>query len=195
MLYRTISYYLDEDSNRLLPTCDNNVTLANDFTDFFLQKIYQIRDDIENDPTVDISLRSDYQSSCNSSFFHFDTLTDEDILKLVSQMPCKLNNDDPILLSYLKEHASYFLPSLKHIVNLSLQSGLFPQLLKHGKVTPILKSRNLDSELHKNFQPVTTLPFLSKLLEKAASSQLVSYLECSSLLPEYQSAYLEDHSC
>ena len=195
MLYRTISYYLDEDSTKLLPTYDNKLTLANDFTDFFLQKINQIRNDIENDPYVDVTMRLNYQSSCNSNFFHFNILTDEDILKLVTQMPCKLNGDDPILLSYLKEHSAYFIPSLNHIVNLSLQSGVFPQLLKHGKVSPILKTRNSDSELLKNFRPITTLPFLSKLLERAASSQLVSYLECNNLIPKYQSAYLKDHSC
>ena len=110
-------------------------------------------------------------------------------------MPCKMNNDDPIPLSYMKSNIASFVPSLKHIINLSLQSGIFPSDLKHGRITPILKSHKLDPEQLSSYQPVTTLPFLSKLLEKAASSQLMSYLECNSLIPTYQSAYLKDHSC
>ena len=42
---------------------------------------------------------------------------------------------------------------------------------------------------------MTTLPFLSKLLEKSVSTQLVSYLEQAGLIPQFQSAYLKGHSC
>ena len=98
-------------------------------------------------------------------------------------MPCKLNSTDPILLSYVKDNLQAFTPSIHHILNLSLQSGLFPDSLKHGRIAAILKSQNSDIEVYKNYRPVTTLPFLSKLLEKAASSQIVSYLENQSLIP------------
>ena len=195
MLFRSINYYLDDEVSKLLPSHTNPLTLANEFGDFFLQKINQIRADIDNDSSIDVTLRCAYHDSCCSSFSDFNVLTNDDTLKLITEMPCKLNDADPILLSYLKEHVTYFLPSLNHIVNLSLQSGRFPDLLKHGKVSPILKSRSADSEIHNNFRPVTTLPFLSKLLEKAASSQLISYLDYNDLIPTYQSAYLKAHSC
>ena len=110
-------------------------------------------------------------------------------------MPCKLNSCDPIALDYLKENISCFSRPLHHIVNLSLQSGIFPGSLKHGVISPILKSPSCDTEVHKNFRPVTTLTFLSKLLEKAAHTQITAYLENKSLIPEYQSAYLKAHSC
>ena len=197
MLYRTVKYYLDDDSCRLLPTCENDETLANVFTNFFLQKIVKIREDIDNDSSIDISLRSTHHTPYigSNQFSSFNLLAQDDIVRLVNEMACKLNNDDPILLSYLKQHVSYFAPALEYIVNMSLQSGVFPDLLKHGNVSPIIKSKSADKEIHSNFRPVTTLPFLSKLLEKAASTQLLSYLESNDLIPQYQSAYLKGHSC
>ena len=110
-------------------------------------------------------------------------------------MPCKLSYFDPIPLSYLKENVSCFVTSLQHIINISLQSGIFPDDLKHGSITPILKSTDLDIDSLGSYRPVTTLPFLSKLLEKAASLQVISYLQSQNLIPHYQSAYLKSHSC
>ena len=197
MIYRTISHYLDEDSSKTLPSGFDDLNLANMFADFFVGKVDNIRTDIDNDPSVDLSLRSAYHTtySSNSQFSVFSPLSNQDIVKLISEMPCKLNNADPIPLSYLKSNMSLFLPSLKHIINSSLISGIFPDLLKHGNISPILKSRTLDPDSFSNYRPVTTLPFLSKLLEKAASSQIVTYLESHDLIPKYQSAYLKAHSC
>ena len=45
-----------------------------------------------------------------------------------------------------------------------------------------------------NFRPVSNLSFISKLLEKVVSRQLVNYLDVSRLLPKFQSAYRADHS-
>ena len=82
-----------------------------------------------------------------------------------------------------------------YIANLSLQRGFFPNSLKHDSITPVLKSSDCDIESLNSYRPVTTLPFLSKFLEKAASSQIISYLESQNLIPLYQSAYLKSHSC
>ena len=196
LVYKTANHYLDDADSRCLPSCKDNLTLANDFADFFLDKIIKIRHSIENDPQVDTSLRCSLHTEFEGSgFSSFCLLSDNDVLDLVNKMACKLNSADPIPLSYLKDNIQIFLPALNQIVNLSLQSGIFPDSLKHGRVTPIAKARDVDTEKHKNFRPVTTLMFLSKLLEKAASTQLISYLENESLIPLYQSAYLKSHSC
>ena len=79
----------------------------------------------------------------------FQSLSEDAVLKLVDEMKCKLNVNDPIHLSYLKNNISQFIPYLQHIVNSSLESGIFPDDLKHGSVSPIIKSEDSDSELQK----------------------------------------------
>ena len=196
LVYKTANHYLDESQSRCLPSGKDNLSIANDFADFFLSKINNIRIAIENDPDVDTRLRQSLHSRYQGNGFStFNLLSESDVLQLCNAMPLKLNSADPIPLSYVKENIQLFIPSLHHLLNISLQSGIFPDSLKHGRISPILKAKNADVEVHNNFRPVTTLPFLSKLLEKAASTQIVSYLESQSLIPLYQSAYLKAHSC
>lgn len=52
------------------------------------------------------------------------------------------------------------------IVNTSLLTGLFPTILKHATVTPLLKKTNLDRSIIDNYRPISNLPFLGKILEK-----------------------------
>ena len=196
LIYKTANYFVNDKKTRCLPSCTDDLTLANDFTQFFIDKINTIRADIENDSTVNIQLRTSLHTQfTGDGLSAFNIVPVDDVIKLVGQMPCKLNSHDPISLDYLKENISCFAEPLHHIVNISLQSGVFPDSLKHGSVSPIVKSPSSDIEVHNDFRPVTTLPFLSKLLEKAAHSQITTYLESQSLIPKYQSAYLKSHSC
>ena len=88
-----------------------------------------------------------------------------------------------------------FIPILRSAINKSFNQGIFPNSLKHGTVQPVLKSKDADIENLKNYRPVTNTTFLAKLVEKAANTQLVNYLESNSLFPAHQSAYRKHHSC
>ena len=52
----------------------------------------------------------------------------------------------------------------------------------------------LDSNILKNFRPISNLPFLSKILEKVVLCQLQQHLYDNKLLEANQSAYRKDHS-
>ncbi len=45
-----------------------------------------------------------------------------------------------------------------------------------------------------NYIPISNLPFLSKILEKVASSQLYSFLEKNYILEDFQSGFRQSHS-
>ena len=52
------------------------------------------------------------------------------------------------------------------IINDSLISGVFPSFYKSAIVKPLLKKSTLYPNDMKNYQPVTNLSFMSKILEK-----------------------------
>ena len=85
------------------------------------------------------------------------------------------------------------LPAITNIVNLSLSSSTIPQQFKDA-VTPILKKASLNPEILKIYRPVSNLPYISKIIEKAASLQISSHLEKNDLSDIYQSAYKKQHS-
>ena len=54
---------------------------------------------------------------------------------------------------------------------------------------------NLDPECLKNYRPISNTPTLSKIIEKAALSQMNSHLFTHSLHTSTQSGYKKNHSC
>ena len=79
------------------------------------------------------------------------------------------------------------------MLNLSMQTGEFPEVWKEALVTPILKREGLDT-IFKNYRPISNLIFASKLVERAVADQLYSFMAENRLLPELQSAYRPGHS-
>ena len=69
-----------------------------------------------------------------------------------------------------------------------------PKQFKNAVVTPILKKASLNPEILKNYRPVSNLPFVSKIVEKAVALQISSHLEKNDLYDIFQSAYKKQHS-
>lgn len=82
---------------------------------------------------------------------------------------------------------------LLHICNFSLTTGVFPTAWKNSVIRPIPKSRDRPLALN-NLRPITTPPFLSKILEKMCADQLVRFLNSHNLLSKFQSGFRRDHS-
>jgi hypothetical protein len=52
----------------------------------------------------------------------------------------------------------------------------------------------LDSELYKNYRPVSNLIFLSKLVERCVASRLENHMKTNSLESKHEYAYKKFHS-
>ena len=88
----------------------------------------------------------------------------------------------------MKEHLEDFIPILTDSINISLQSGKFPDILKNAAVRPLLKKANLPLE-EKNYRPVSNLSYLGKLIERAACNQIVDFASRTGNIENNQSAY------
>jgi hypothetical protein len=121
-------------------------------------------------------------------------VTELDVSKLLSLSPRKSCLLAPIPACLLYKCKSAFIPAITKIINAALSEGM-PLEFKVSSVTPILKKRGLDTEVFSSYRPVSNLPFLSKLIERAASSQITRYLSNNNLWDPHQSAYRVSHSC
>jgi len=69
---------------------------------------------------------------------------------------------------------------LEHIFNSGIDAETFPNEWKIAKVTPLfMKGSKRELE---NFQPISVLPVVSKIIEKIIYHQLCDYLQDNSLL-------------
>ncbi len=118
------------------------------------------------------------------------------IRRIIMTSPTKSCDLDPIPTHILKNPAvlDILAPFITTLVNLSLRTGKFPENLKHGLVTPLLKKPNLDREVLSNFRPITKSAFLSKVIERVAVTVLDEHLAVHNILTSSQYAYRRNHS-
>ena len=81
---------------------------------------------------------------------------------------------------------------LLHIFNLSYSSGIFPDSLKIGKVTPTYKAGN--SSYLDNYRPISVHPCFSKILERIIYTIVYTYLQKKKILYCKQFGFQAGHS-
>ena len=100
---------------------------------------------------------------------------------------------DTLPTSFVKMHLKLLTPVIAIIVNLSLETATFPTIMKTALVRPLLKKSSLDQEILKHHRPVSNLSFVSKIIEKAVSSQITKHMSTNNLYNPVQSAYRKHH--
>jgi len=127
-------------------------------------------------------------------FEEFGTLSENDVKKIINSMQTKACEIDVLPTKVLKSFLTELLPIITTLVNLSLSQGVFPPNWKQAIVRPLLKKLGLEL-LFSNDRPVSNLPFLSILIEKAALFYLNKHANEHNLLAKNKSAYRQHHSC
>lgn len=84
--------------------------------------------------------------------------------------------------------------SNKKIVNISLETGFMPIVLKGAIIKPLLKKGTLCAEEYEKFKPIFNLHFISrKIIEKSVATQLTKSSDVNYLTEVFQSADKEFH--
>ena len=124
----------------------------------------------------------------------FSSIGVDELSLIISKTPTKSCSLDPIPTWLLKENIDVFLPSITHLINCSLSTGVMPTQYKSAVVTPILQKDSLPFDILKNYRPVSNLPYLSKVIEKVAAAQLQAHLARNDIDEKFRSAYKSLHS-
>ena len=94
--------------------------------------------------------------------------------------------------NFLKDGADVIKGAVTHIINLSLETGVVPNELKSAIVKPLYKkSSRLDVG---NYRPVSILPTISKILERAVYVQMEKHLKDNNILYNFQSGFRTSYS-
>ena len=124
----------------------------------------------------------------------FEPCTEDKVTKVIMSMASKSCEIDPVPTNLLKEILPQVIKSITKIINTSLELGVFACQWKVAIVKPLLKKIGLEL-ITSNYQPVSNLSFLSKVLERCVVNQFTAYCDVNNLLPGYQSAYRGNYSC
>ena len=176
-LYNLIRYLTATTKSNPLPPSLSDEKLANDFADYFINKIQSIRDTLDT--------HSKYSAPI---FSMFEALSTSNVTKIILEMKTKLCKIDPIPRKLLKEILPSVIKPITKIVNTSLQYGIFSKHWKIEVIRTLLKKIGLKL-ISSNYRLVSNLTFLSKVVTKAVPNQLVAHFDNNKLMPDYQSTY------
>jgi len=128
----------------------------------------------------------------NKTFFLVPTIPQE-IFKIIESLDQKKTlgpNSIPTFI--LKQFNNFFSEKLSTIINLSFETGIFPNMCKIAKVIPIFKK---DDELQcENYRPISLLPNFSKIFEKVIYNRMYEFLSKNDLIYKRQFGFRRDHS-
>ena len=195
-LFSTFNKLFDKNKNTLtLPSHTDPTTLADDFNQFFLNKVSDIRSSL---PSSTLPNHAEFNSSNTDTpsfqLSSFAPTTTDELRSITKRHGIKTSSNDPLPAFLLDENFELFLPHLRNLVNLSLSTCSFDGL-KEAHVVPILKSLQLDNESLKSYRPVSLLSFVSKLTERVVCSRVNDYLSSNNLHVPSLLGCKHNHSC
>ena len=171
-------------------SCSDPKKIADGFCDYFTSVGETFSSRI---PRSNVSYSHYLNKSYNKSIF-FDPITEEEVSSIIIKQikPKKSCGHDGISGWLIKKlHTSLSLP-LSIAINKSIESGIVPESQKIAKVIPIYKSK--DSQQFGNYRPISLLPILSKVLEKAIYKKIYNFLTCENILYTSQYGFRHGHS-
>eukprot|EP00745_Piridium_sociabile_P023788 TRINITY_DN3715_c0_g1_i1.p1 TRINITY_DN3715_c0_g1~~TRINITY_DN3715_c0_g1_i1.p1 ORF type:complete len:1177 (-),score=226.07 TRINITY_DN3715_c0_g1_i1:25-3555(-) len=188
-LFQVVGQLTGKAKDKTLPNCMPEKELPDAFSEFFVNKIEQIRHELDQSGDT-----PEFSVFAGTSMCDFKPVTEAEMKEILVSAPRKSCGLDPIPACVLYECLDELTPVITNVVNRSLSSGVVHASFKHAIVTPLLKKSNLDPNVLKHYRPVSNLPFLSKALERAVLRQLLDHLTRWDMLEPFQSAYRAFHS-
>ena len=189
-LFRVANELMDKTKEKVLPFHSDPKKLANEFNEYFVDKVKKIRNSIpvENEPSSHYS--RPFQGERMNTF---RTVTEDEVELIIREHGIKTSMEDPIPSKLMQPSLDVVLPTLTKLINQSLMEGSMNGI-KESVLDPLLKKSGLDIDEMKNFRPVNNLLFLSKLIERVAGDQLDQHMEVNCLQESSQFAYKRHHN-
>ena len=139
----------------------------------------------ENFPDVSLSDRPEDNANVSGPGFSFQSVAEDFVIDTIKRLkPNKVTGLDKISARLLKDSGQIIAAKLTSLFNRSLQTGTFPSIWKKARVVPLHKEG--DKRDPSNYRPISILPTLSKILERALHTQFYGYLTKNNLVSQKQ---------
>ena len=165
--------------------------IANKFNSYFVSLAKTLNDRAYSDVPIESfpSFHTFLGRPCESSVF-LEDCSETELEEIIGELQNGKASDIPIMLV---KHSKYIISNtLAKLFNCCMASGIFPENLKTGKITPIYKKGN--KELMENYRPVSTLPVFGKIFEKVIYTRIYSFFSSKGILTDSQFGFRKGHS-
>ena len=146
-------------------------SLPHKFNEFFVRKIEETRSNFDHNRPITINP----VEFSGTVFAEFQLVTENFVKTVVQEMPPKSCDLDPMPTSVLYDCLHEIIPIVTCIINKSVSSGIVPQCFIRALVKTRINKASLDPNCLKHYRPVSSLPFLSKVLEHIVLKQFLQH--------------------
>jgi len=169
---------------------NNPSYISNSLNDFFCNIGQKLSDKFKDHP--DKAFKK-YMNEDGKQSMYMARTNESEVLKLINNLDDKKSSGhDEFSAKFLKLCAPYISAPLATIFNKSISSGIYPDLLKIARVSPIHKKGNkLDPN---NYRPIIVLSIINKLFEKILHTRIYDYLTKFNIIYEFQFGFRKGHS-
>lgn len=166
-------------------------TVINSVNDFFANVGKNLAEKVFLSGTITPNSQVNHYQSLKS--FGLIDIGPVELLSLINSLKtdCSIGWDN-ISSRIIKQNKEFLIPPLTHIFRLSFSTSVFPRAFKKSVILPIYKSG--DKLNVTNYRPISILPALSKILERALNNRLVKYLESYKLISDNQFGFRKGRS-
>ena len=120
-------------------------------------------------------------------------VTENEVENVVNKLKGKFSTGFDEIPEALVKHCSHYIAKpLTHLFNLSFKFGIFPDLMKKAKISPLFKKG--DKQDIRNYRPIAVLSVFSKILEKIMYNRLLCFLKKFNILTDEQNGFRDNKS-
>ena len=163
-LYSLVYQLTGNEKENPLPERENDEDLANQFTDYFVNKIQTIHDSLKECEKFHPLLNNDMDI-----LEQFEPISEEEVRNIINSMQTKSCEQDAIPTKILKVILDGVLPTLTRIISASLKQGVFAEAWKISIIHPLLKKIRADL-LAKNITQLVILNLCQRLWNSVYSN-------------------------
>jgi hypothetical protein len=120
-------------------------------------------------------------------------ITEQEVECVIRKLKGKFSAGCDEIPEYVVKQCAMFIKGpLTYIYNMSVNSGVFPDLFKVARVKPLYKKG--DTYNIQNYRPISILSVFSKILEKIMYSRLTGFLNKHNIITKVQNGFREQKS-
>ena len=162
--------------------------ISNVFNDYFVNVALELNEKLPastESPTA-------YLDPPRLNTFSFRPVSPLECELIIKKLKLTKTDVNSLPVKLLIKLCSYVSRPLALLINSSFDTGIFPESLKIARITPIFKK----GERHdpSNYRPVASLPILSKIIERCAVNQLISFCDLHSIFYKHQYGFQKGKS-
>ena len=166
------------------------ILIAEGFNNYFVSiaKKLNSTDNMSYEPIPDFSTYMTKRISQSFAFYDCSAAEVEGIIKEFSNGKA---SDLPV--QGIKICTSILSPILSSYFNSFMRQGIFPDILKIGKITPVYKNKG-SKQSFDCYRPISIIPIFGKIFEKIIYNRLYNFFTSKNLINPKQFGFRKGHS-